>query len=70
MLKIIGDTIWYILSGMGVGFMAFLKALPIFNELGNIKEEIVACAIGVPAVVISIAFMVPSIIKFIKKIAD
>lgn len=67
MIKLIGDIIWCILSGMGVGLMAFFKVLPIFNELGNIKEEIIACVIGVPVFVVSIALMVPTIVKAFKK---
>ena len=67
-MKIIGDMIWCILSGIGVGFMAFLKVLPIYNEFGSIKEEIIACIIGVPVIVVSIAFMIPKVIRLFKKI--
>ena len=68
MLKLIGDMSWCVLSGIGIGFMTFLKVLPIYNKLGSIKEEIIACCIGVPAIVVSIVFMIPVIVKIIKKI--
>ena len=70
MLNIIGDAIWCILSGIKIGIMAFLKVLPLYNELGNIKEEIIACVIGVPTIVISIAFVVSPIIRFLRKIGS
>lgn len=68
MLKIIGDIIWCLLSGMGIGFLAFLKVLPIYNELENLKEEIIACAIGVPAIIVSFVFLLPALIKLIKRL--
>lgn len=68
MFRLIGEIIWCVLSGMGVVFEAFLKALPIYNELGNIKEEIIACVIGVPAIVVSIALAIPMIINVLKRI--
>ncbi len=70
MFRLIGEIIWCVLSGMGVVFEAFLKALPIYNELGNIKEEIIACAIGVPVVVVSITLAIPMVINVLKKIRD
>lgn len=68
MFRLIGEIIWCVLSGMGIVFEAFLKALPIYNELGNIKEEMIACAIGVPVVVVSIALAIPTIINVLKRI--
>ena len=44
--------------------MAFLKILPIFDELGNLKIEIIAAILGVPIAVISGVFIM---IKLIKK---
>lgn len=68
MLKLFGDMAWCVLSGIGVGLMAFLKVLPIYNELGSIKEEIIACFIGLPTIVVSIVLMIPVIVRIIKKI--
>ena len=63
----IAEMIQCLLSGMCVGFMAFLKILPIFDELGNLKIEIIAAILGVPIAVISGVFIT---IKLIKKIRN
>ena len=66
-MKLLLDIIWCILSGIDIGFTAFLKALPIYNELGNIKEEIIACAIGAPAIVVSAVLAISTIVELFKK---
>ncbi len=60
----IAEMVQCLLSGMYAGFMAFLKILPIFDELGNLKIEIIAAILGIPVAVISGVFIT---IKLIKK---
>lgn len=68
MFKLLCNIASCILSGIGVVFVAFFKVLPIFSKLGNIKEEIIALAIGVPTIIISIAFALPKLAKILKKL--
>ncbi|MBO4667474.1 MAG: hypothetical protein J5666_05040 [Bacilli bacterium] len=57
-----------LLSGMCVGLKGFLAALPIYQALSDLKEQIIASALGVPVVVVSIALLVPTLIKLTIKI--
>ncbi len=58
----------FIFAGISIGFDAFLKMLPIYNQLSGIKEQLIASVIGVPVIIVSIIFLIPTIIKIIKKI--
>ena len=59
----IAEMVQCLLSGMYAGFMAFLKMLPIFDELGNLKIEIIAAALGVPVAIVSVALITVKLIK-------
>lgn len=64
----IGVMLKCIFAGMSIGFEAFLKVLPIFNQLNGIKEQLIANMFGVPAAIISILFFIPTVIKIISKL--
>lgn len=57
-----------IFAGMSIGFEAFLKVLPIFNQLNDIKEQLIANLFGTPVVIISFIFFVPTAIRVIRKL--
>lgn len=57
-----------IFTTVGQFFMAFIKLVPTFMELKNIPVNIMAVTLGLPAIVISIGFMVIKIIKHIELI--
>ena len=56
-----------LISGMFVGFYAFFKALPIYEQLSSIKEQLISAVTGIPAVIISIALFIPTAATIIKK---
>ena len=57
-----------IFTGMSVGFYAFLKVLPFYEELSGMKEQLIAWAIGIPVAIVSLAFLVPQIFKLFKRL--
>ena len=59
-----------IITAIGEFLVAFLKLLPIYDQLSGLKEEIIATAIGVPTIVITLALAIPGIIKLACKIAN
>ena len=67
---IIYEFIKYLAIGLWTGFVAFFEALPIYETLSGFKEEIIAVALGIPTIIITIVFAIPSIIKLAIKIAD
>ena len=62
------EIIKCLLSGICVGFKGFLSALPIYQVLSDLKEQIIASALGVPVLVVSIILLMPAIIKTTIKI--
>lgn len=49
----IKEIITCIGAGMNIGFTAIVKAATFYNALQNIKTEILAAIIGVPAIVLT-----------------
>lgn len=62
------EMIKCVLAGISVGIDAFLKVLPIYNQLSGIKEQLINAALGIPAIIVSIVFLVPTIVKIIRKL--
>ena len=54
-------------AGIGVGIDAFLKVLPFYNKLSGIKERLISAALGIPVIIVSIVFLVATIVKIIRK---
>lgn len=61
------DIIKTLLMGMSVGFQAFFSALSVYQQLNDLKTTIIAAAIGVPTIVLSIAGIIYKIVKIISK---
>ena len=58
----------YLFVGIGVGVDAFLKVLPIYNQLSGIKEQLISAALGIPVIIVSIVFLVLTIVKIVRKL--
>ncbi len=70
MFNIISEFIEYLFTGIWAGISAFLKVLPLYEQLSGIKEEIIAAGLGVPAIIVSIVFAIPTIVGLSAKIID
>ena len=55
-------------AGFDIGIDAFLKVLPIYNQLSGIEEQLISVALGIPAIIVSIVFLVPTIFKIFRKL--
>ena len=53
-IQIIGSTIWLMLK-------ALLSLIPVFDEINSIPDQIMAAALGIPVVVISIGGIILTI---------
>lgn len=62
------EMIKYLLTGISIGFVAFLKVLPLYEQLNGIKEQLIAIALGIPVVIVSIIFLIPTVIRIAKKV--
>lgn len=56
-IEVIGSTVWAMLK-------AFLSLLPVYNQLSGLQDQIIAAAIGLPVVVVSVGGMLFAIGKF------
>ncbi|MBR0439761.1 MAG: hypothetical protein IJK27_03315 [Bacilli bacterium] len=56
-----------LLSGIEIGFEAFFEMLQFYNEVSNIKTELIALIIGVPALLLTIVSVVIAVVKMIRK---
>lgn len=54
--------------GIRGGFDIVLHLLPIYEQLSSVKEQLIAAAIGVPTILVSIAFFIPTLLKIFKHI--
>ena len=63
----IGQMLEAIWAGFKVGIHAFLSVLPFYQQLSDLKTEIIAAAIGVPTILLSIGGIVLTVIKFLRK---
>ena len=70
MFNVIGEFIEYLFTGIWAGISAVLKVLSLYEQLSGLKEEIIAAGFGVPAIIVSIAFAIPTIIGLSVKIID
>lgn len=61
---IIGQILEALWAGIKVGFHAFFSVLPIYNQLSDFKTQMIALALGVPTVLITIVGIAIKIFKF------
>ncbi len=62
------EMIKCVFTGMYIGFKAFLSVLPFYEQLNSIKEQLIAGALGISPIIVSIAFTTPIIIRIVRKI--
>ena len=62
------EMIKCVFAGMSVGFEAFLKVLPLYEQLNSIKEQLIASALGIPVIIVSIIFLIPTVIRIAKRV--
>ena len=60
------DLIQGLLAGMYAGFIAVFSALGLQQTIDGLKEEIIAAALGVPTIIVSIVLLIPTIVKVAK----
>ena len=61
---IIGQILEALWAGIKVGFHAFFSVLPFYNQLSDFKTQMIALALGVPTVLITIVGIAIKIFKF------
>lgn len=54
-------------AGMGVGFLAFSKILPVLFQLNNLKWQIIAAFFGIPVAALFLIRITAKIIKYLKQ---
>ena len=59
----LGEILECIFGGMKVGFKAFFSALPIYNQLSSIPQDIICMALGIPSALITVIVVVIKIYK-------
>lgn len=57
-IQIIGSTIWLMLK-------ALLSLLPVFDEINSIPDQLMAAALGIPVIVISVIGTIITIGKIV-----
>lgn len=63
-IQVIGNTVWAMLK-------VFLSLLPIYEQISGLQDQIMAAALGVPVVVISVGGILFSICKFVwRRVVD
>lgn len=63
----IGQMLEAIWAGFKVGIHTFLSVLSFYQQLSDFKTEIIAAAIGVPAILLLIGGIGLAVIKFLRK---
>ena len=58
------------LAGMGTGIYAFIKALPIYEQLSGLKDEIISAVTGIPVIVLTIIGLIPLTIRIYRFVVE
>lgn len=66
-MEFIWQAIQAIWAGMTVGFQAFFSALPIYDAISGIQDQMWAAFLGVPVAVISVGGLIITGIKIVRK---
>ena len=64
------EIIQCLFSGMYIGFYAFFKALPIYEQLSGLKEQLISAATGIPVIIVSVILSIPLVIKIAAKVIN
>ena len=70
MINVFIELIKCLFVGMGAGVYAFVKALPIYEQLSGLKDEIISAVTGIPVIVLTIIGLIPLAIKFYRFVAE
>ena len=64
----IGQMLETFLTGFKVGIDVFLSLLPFYQQLSDFKTQIIAAAIGVPEIILSITGIIFTCCQIHKKV--
>lgn len=64
----IGQMLESIWAGFKVGIDAFLSLLPFYQQISDFKTQLIAAAIGVPEIILSIAGIIFTCCQIHKKV--
>ena len=70
MINVFADLIKCVFAGMGTGIYAFVKAIPIYEQLSGLKDEIISAVTGIPVIVLTIIGLIPLTIKIYRFVAE
>ena len=70
MINAFVDLIKCLLAGVGTGIYAFVKALPIYEQLSGLKDEIISAVTGIPVIVLTIIGLMPLAIKIYRFVVE
>lgn len=59
----IGQIFECIFAGFKVGFQAFFSALPIYNQLSGLRQDIICAALGIPTALVTVIIVAIKIYK-------
>ena len=60
------DAVRTLFEGIGVGIHAFFSAVPIYNQISNVRDQLLAYIFGIPVFIITILSTIKLIIRLIK----
>ena len=55
---------------MGTGIYVFVKAIPIYEQLSGLKDEIISAVTGIPVIVLTIIGLIPLTIKIYRFVVE
>lgn len=58
------EALW---AGVKVGFHAIFSIFPLYEQLSGIKTEIIAAALGIPVIVLTIIGILIKVVKVVVK---
>ena len=70
MINAFADLIECLLAGVGTGIYAFVKVLPIYEQLSGLKDEIISAVTGIPVIVLTIIGLIPLTIKIYRFVVE
>jgi len=70
MINVIFQFASILITSLAEGIVAFAKILFSFEQVSGIKEEIIAVAIGIPTIVITLIGLTPVFLKIYRFIAE
>ena len=66
MIMVLIDAIKCFAAGFVCGVDAFLRVLPLYEQLSGLKDELISAATGIPIIVLTIIGLIPISIKVVR----